>query len=191
MEETECEIAANGGINCGWDGPDHKDFLRVRTKYQNKTLTVAFITEMARTVPTADEVSVREHCHAYDKWVRLCQEKKELIQKYKDAKEKERISKMTNMNSDKNFTKLNSDLNLQSGPRRSSQARGVRAGSLGMQERQNLKNELAEWKRKKLDRDREVDHERLQADQAHKDRLKRKLEQERLMKREMVEEYKY
>ena len=29
MEQVEIDIIQNGGINCGWDASDHKDFLRI------------------------------------------------------------------------------------------------------------------------------------------------------------------
>jgi len=31
MEQVEVEIIQNGGVNCGWDASDHKDFLRLHT----------------------------------------------------------------------------------------------------------------------------------------------------------------
>ena len=91
MDQVELEIIQNGGINCGWDAADHKDFLRIRTKFNNRTYTVAFTTAMSRAVPMADEVSVKEHCHAYDKYLELTKEKKVLIVKYKEAKEEDRV----------------------------------------------------------------------------------------------------
>ena len=79
MDSVEAEIARNGGINCGWDDADHKDFLRLRTKHNNKTVTVAFITAVNRAVPTADEIAVREHVRAYERYQDLTKKKKELI----------------------------------------------------------------------------------------------------------------
>ena len=86
IERIDCEITANGGINCGWDASDHQDYLKVRTKVGNK-LTVAFITAMRRAVPIADETTVRAHFDAHNLYLKLVDDKKELIAKYKDAKE--------------------------------------------------------------------------------------------------------
>ena len=61
----------NGGINCGWDAPDHKDFLRIRTKHNNKTYTVAFMQELMRSVPTIDDDAIKEHITRYDKYLDL------------------------------------------------------------------------------------------------------------------------
>ena len=94
MDQVELEIVRNGGVNCGWDAADHKDFLRLRTQHNSK-ISVAFITAMARAVPLVDDIQVREHCAAYDKYLKLTQEKKEMIADYKKAKEEERISRMT------------------------------------------------------------------------------------------------
>jgi hypothetical protein len=84
----DCEIVANGGPNCGWEASDHQDFLRVRTKFNNtKGVTVAFITAMKRAVPTADEITVRDHFESYKLYSQLVEDKKDLIAKYKEAKE--------------------------------------------------------------------------------------------------------
>ena len=31
MEQVEIDIVQNGGVNCGWEASDHKDFLRLHT----------------------------------------------------------------------------------------------------------------------------------------------------------------
>ncbi len=61
IEQIDHDLQNNGGINCGWDDSDHKDFLRIRTKHNNKTGTVGFMTELMRAVPNIDEDSTREH----------------------------------------------------------------------------------------------------------------------------------
>lgn len=54
-------LQANGGMNCGWDAPDHKDYLRIRTKHNNKTNTVGFMQEIMRAVPSIDNDNIQEH----------------------------------------------------------------------------------------------------------------------------------
>ena len=117
----------------------------MRTKHNNKTVTVAFITAMSRAVPMADEVAVKEHCHAYDNYLDLTKEKKELIVKYKEAKEEERIGKLTKYDSkQQNYKRLNSDLELHlgSGSARGQSASGMRssAGMMSMEERISMKD---------------------------------------------------
>ncbi len=65
MEQVDIDIIQNGGVNCGWDAADHKDFLRISTQMANRTGTVAFITAMAGAVPLADEASVKAHLEAH------------------------------------------------------------------------------------------------------------------------------
>jgi len=62
IDSIEAKIQKLGGVSqCGWDPADHKDFLRIRTKHKDKVNTVAFVTEMRRAVPTADEEEIRAH----------------------------------------------------------------------------------------------------------------------------------
>ena len=130
MDQVELEIIQNGGLNCGWDAADHKDFLRIRTKFNNKTVTVAFVNAMSRAVPMADEVALKEHCVAYDTYLDLTKEKKETILKYKEAKEEERISKLTKYDaSKKHYKRLNSDLDIEFGSARGSSATGARSSA--------------------------------------------------------------
>jgi hypothetical protein len=79
----------NGGINCGWDAADHKDFLRIRTKHNNKTTTVGFMQELMRAVPNIDVDSIKEHIARYDKYLDLTESKKQVLLQYKDAKKKQ------------------------------------------------------------------------------------------------------
>lgn len=68
IEKIEDKIQKLGGVqSCGWDTADHKDFLRVRTKHKDKVRTVAFLTEMRRAVPTADEEAIQSHIEAFQK----------------------------------------------------------------------------------------------------------------------------
>ena len=68
MEKVDIDIMQNGGVNCGWDASDHKDFLRLCTQMGAKTGTVAFFNAMARTVPLADEQMVTAHLDATQKY---------------------------------------------------------------------------------------------------------------------------
>ena len=64
----EDRIQKLGGVqSCGWDPADHKDFLRVRTKHKDRVKTVAFLTEMRRAVPTADEDEIKQHVEVFSK----------------------------------------------------------------------------------------------------------------------------
>lgn len=86
IEQLDCQISQNGGLNCGWDAPDHKDFLRVRTKHNGRA-TFAFINEMKRALPLMDEVAVNEHLNSYQLYLDYCDKKRDLVAKYKEMKE--------------------------------------------------------------------------------------------------------
>ena len=53
--------------------------MRVKTKHKDKVRTVAFLTEMKRAVPTADEETIQEHIETYEKVQELVEKKKELM----------------------------------------------------------------------------------------------------------------
>jgi len=63
-------------LNCGWHAADHKDFLRIRTKHNGKTQTVAFITEISRALPTLNEEEISKHIDAYEFYFSLSEKKK-------------------------------------------------------------------------------------------------------------------
>lgn len=94
MDLIERELVKNGGIDCGWDAADHKDFLRLRTQHRERTNTIAFAQAMARAVPLADSAMLDDHIKSYDVYLQLTAEKKELISKYKKAREDEKLRKM-------------------------------------------------------------------------------------------------
>lgn len=136
----------------------------------------------------ADEVAVKEHCIAYDQYLELTKEKKELIVKYKNAKEDERISKMTKYDSSKRaYQRLNSDLELHLGSNRG-QSAGARksASQMSMEERIKMKDQLREWKDKKNEEDNKKRLDRMMAEKNMQQKLKKKLEAEREAKRNMV-----
>ena len=43
----------------------NKDFLRIKTKHNDKVKTVAFLTEMKRAVPTIDEDTIKAHIETF------------------------------------------------------------------------------------------------------------------------------
>jgi len=80
-------------------------------------LTVAFITAMRRAVPTADEVNVRAHFDAHSNYLKMVEDKKELISKYKQAKEDDRKKRLQLVDG---TDRLNADLGLNKKMRHSS-----------------------------------------------------------------------
>ena len=66
MEEVELQIKKLGGIqSCGWDPADHKEFLRVKTRHNDRTNTVAFLRDVKGAVPTESEQSIKSHLDTF------------------------------------------------------------------------------------------------------------------------------
>jgi hypothetical protein len=83
----------------------------VRTKHKERVKTVAFMTEMRRAVPTADEETIKEHIDVFQKMQDMIERKKELMKQYKEAKKASEVgSKIDAENS--LYGKLNGDLDL-------------------------------------------------------------------------------
>lgn len=89
MDNVDKQIRDLGGVNCGWDAADHKDFLRIRTKHQGRKV-IAFNQEVQRAVVAMDHEQIADHAAAYEQYLELTEQKKELINKYKEAKNKEK-----------------------------------------------------------------------------------------------------
>ena len=59
----------------------------MRTKHKERVKTVAFMTEMRRAVPTADEEAIQEHIETFERVQELLEKKKDLMRQYKNAKQ--------------------------------------------------------------------------------------------------------
>ena len=66
---------------------------------------------MRRAVPTADEFNVRTHFDSYNNYLQYVEKKKELISKYKVAKDEVKQLKLQSLEGN-SLNKLNSDLGL-------------------------------------------------------------------------------
>ena len=185
LEKVENHLIRNGGINCGWDAADHKDFLRIRTKHHNNACTLAFVQELLRCVPNIDDEGVKSHVRAYDTYLELCEFKKTLLVQYKEAKKKAQADRVTKLDThNKMYSKLNSDLDLGEGSTESKQPNE-------QADREALKKQLESWKQEKENiKVREKEEKKRKEEQA-KSMLSRKLLEENRAKKEQVEEFKY
>ena len=95
--------------SCGWDPADHKEFLRIKTKHNDRLKTIAFLKDMQGAVPTESETSVRQHVEIYQKLIGLQEDKKKLMKDYREAKRKkptmadsdlEKLDKQLGLNAD-------------------------------------------------------------------------------------------
>ena len=91
------------------------------------------------------------------------------------------------------FKRLNNDLDLdlEPGRRNSSSAASKRTGDLTLEERRKMKEQLREWKAKKV-RDENTERlDRIAEEKERQARMQRKVQEERQAKRDMIEEFKY
>lgn len=88
------------GPDCGWDSADQKDFLRIWTKHGGKQV-IAFNNEVQRAVAGKDLDQIAEHVAKYKLMLDLTKNKKELINQYKTLKDAERLSKLSDVKSER------------------------------------------------------------------------------------------
>lgn len=167
----------NGGLNCGWHPADHKDFLRIRTKHNNKTNTVAFMTELMRAVPDLDEDKIREHVQSYDLYLTLNDQKKELLAKYKEAKKSDQKGKVDQQAV---FNKINGDLQLILGDGKEN---SKNVGNTG-EDKQKMKEDLLKWKQEKEERKRKEIDDKKKQEEEQRMRMLAKMDEERRQKKE-------
>lgn len=122
----------------------------MRTKHKERVKTVAFLTEMKRAVPMADEESIQTHIEVFQKVQELLEKKKGLMKQYKEVrKQSDSMKSASRVDSQNNlFSKLNNDLQLIIGDGRPP-AQGRSARAVSAAERSKRKEELEKWKKEK------------------------------------------
>lgn len=139
MDSVDKQIRDIGGTDCGWDAADHKDFLRIRTKHQGRQV-IAFNQEVQRAVPTMDHDQIAEHVQTYELYLSLTDQKKELIQKYKEAKNKQKHDKIEQAEAQ---TKKLEKVDRQIGLANRAKSAAKRKTS------KDIRAELGDWRREK------------------------------------------
>lgn len=132
---------------------------------------------------------IEEHIAIYEKYLSLQNERKDLLQRYKEAKEKQRIARVNRLDSqNSNLKSIDRSLGISaSSSRANSAAKPRRTASYDNQ----MKEQLREWKEKKnADLAKEMDEKR-QQEQIQKEKLKKRMEEDKNAKRELIEEYKF
>ena len=176
MKSADYRIEQLGGINLGWDPEDHQDFLKLRTRHNNKIQSVAFISNALKLLPIKNQQDIELHVEYITEYFELTELKKTLLQKYKQLKTEEKH-------------KLHSEIEkaaiLQERPKKNPL-------DVKRQQELNKKNtakKLEEWKLKK-EKDLEIKNKEIEYKIDMKNRRKEeKLEREREEKQQMLEEY--
>ena len=91
-----------GGNNLGWEAKEHEEFLKLKNNYNNRINTYEFLTSLSTTIPYIPVSELKNHINLYEKYVKINDIKKLLLNKYKEIKKKKeeeekekRIKKLT------------------------------------------------------------------------------------------------
>lgn len=86
LESIISRIRANGGVNCGWPSKDHSKFTMVVFKLKGRVDSLPFFDEIQMELPLYSEESVKEHVEIWKLIKSLENEKKILLDDYKEIK---------------------------------------------------------------------------------------------------------
>ena len=94
-----------GGINQGWEPKEHEEFLKLKSSYNNRINTYEFLSALSTTIPYIPVSELKNHIHLYEKYIKINDIKKLLLQKFKEIKkleeEQEKEKKMKKLKEDK------------------------------------------------------------------------------------------
>ena len=77
-----------GGNNLGWEAKEHEEFLKLKNNYNNKINTYEFLTSLSTIIPYIPVSELKNHINLYEKFVKINDIKKLLLNKYKEIKKK-------------------------------------------------------------------------------------------------------
>ncbi len=94
-----------GGNNQGWEPKEHEEFLKLKISHNNRINTYEFLTSLSNTIPYIPVSELKNHIHLYEKFIKINDIKKLLLQKYKEikkqAEEEEKEKKIKKLKQDK------------------------------------------------------------------------------------------
>lgn len=94
-----------GGNYQGWEPKEHEEFLKLKTSHNNRINTYEFLTSLSTTIPYIPVSELKNHIQLYEKYTKINDIKKLLLQKYKEIKkqqeELEKEKKMQKLKQDK------------------------------------------------------------------------------------------
>ena len=99
-----------GGNYQGWEPKEHEEFLKLKNAHNNRINTYEFLTSLSTTIPYIPVSELKNHIHLYEKFLKINDIKKLLLQKFKEIKkqeeEQEKEKKIQKLKQDK----INRDL---------------------------------------------------------------------------------
>ena len=94
-----------GGNYQGWEPKEHEEFLKLKISHNNRINTYEFLTSLSNTIPYIPVSELKNHIHLYEKFIKINDIKKLLLQKYKEIKkqseEEEKEKKIKKLKQDK------------------------------------------------------------------------------------------
>ena len=94
-----------GGINQGWESKEHEEFIKLKNVYNNKINTYEFLSSLSTTIPYIPVSELKNHIYLYEKYIKINEIKKLLLNKYKEIKkikeEEDKQKKIKKLNEDK------------------------------------------------------------------------------------------
>ena len=94
-----------GGINQGWESKEHEEFIKLKNVQNNKINTYEFLSSLSTTIPYIPVSELKNHIYLYEKYIKINEIKKLLLNKYKEIKkikeEEDKQKKIKKLNEDK------------------------------------------------------------------------------------------
>ncbi|KRX04996.1 hypothetical protein PPERSA_06630 [Pseudocohnilembus persalinus] len=90
IEDIDGQIKIIGGINCGWKSEDHTKFIQIKNKNKGKYQSEEFFTDLKFQMAYFEDEQLQKHIENYTQYVLLDRQKKQLLQEYKDSKNKQK-----------------------------------------------------------------------------------------------------
>ena len=125
-----------GGNYQGWEPKEHEEFLKLKISHNNRINTYEFLTSLSNTIPYIPVSELKNHIHLYEKFVKINDIKKLLLQKYKEIKKREEEEEK-----EKRIKKLQQD------KKNREQQKKEQANKFKIQEERRQK--VLEWKQNK------------------------------------------
>ena len=77
-----------GGNNQGWEPKEQDEFIKLKNNYNNKINTYEFLTALSTTIPYIPVSELKNHINLYEKYIKINEVKKLLLNKYKEIRKK-------------------------------------------------------------------------------------------------------
>ena len=95
-----------GGNNQGWEQKEQDEFIKLKNSYNNKINTYEFLTSLSTTIPYIPVSELKNHINLYEKYIKINEVKKLLLNKYKEIKKKKEEEEKEQKKDAKNKIKM-------------------------------------------------------------------------------------